>query len=205
MDKQDHAVNPPPHASIERLRDLARVCRGCELWRSATQTVFGRGPAPAKLMLVGEQPGSREDRAGLPFVGPAGGVLQRALTQARIDPAAVYITNAVKHFKWVARGKLRIHKRPNRAEVEACRPWLDAEIRVVKPRLIVCLGATAAEALLGPSFRLTQNHGRFFSNGGPAMTATLHPSAILRGPTPAERERLMAQLVADLQAAADRL
>lgn len=207
MDKrQSVPIHPPPQAGIEQLRELARACRGCELWHDATQTVFGVGPSPAPLMLVGEQPGAREDRAGLPFVGPAGGVLRRALTQAQIDPAAVYITNAVKHFKWVARGKLRIHKTPTLAEVEACRPWLEAEIAAVAPRIIVCMGATAAQAMLGRGFRLTKNRGRFFPRaGGAAITAALHPSAVLRGPLPADRERLMAQLVADLRAVAGRL
>src|SRR6266550_1058214 len=149
----------PPRPSIPKLRAAAKGCRACDLWRRGTQTVFGEGPPDADVMFVGEQPGNDEDLAGRPFVGPAGRILAQALDEAGIDRSRTYITNAVKHFKWEPRGKRRIHKKPNAAEINACRPWLDAEISVLKPQVIVCLGATAAQALLGRDFRVTQHRG----------------------------------------------
>src|ERR687895_2815005 len=146
----------PDNPTLPRLREAAAGCRGCDLWVNATQTVFGEGPRSADVMLVGEQPGDQEDRQGHPFVGPAGKLLDEALVEAGIDRTDVYITNVVKHFKWVARGKRRIHKKPNLPEIRACKPWLEAEIDVVRPKAIVCLGATAAQALLGPQFRVTR-------------------------------------------------
>jgi uracil-DNA glycosylase family protein len=188
---------------LDELRAAARDCRACPLWKNATQTVFGAGAAHASLLVVGEQPGDQEDRRGLPFVGPAGRLLDQALVAAGIDRRAVYVTNAVKHFKWVAgeRGKPRIHKKPNAVEIRACRPWLEAEIAAVAPRLIVCLGATAAQSLLGRDFRVTQQRGRAVpSPFGPPALATIHPAAILRA-RPADRDAELRRLVADLHAA----
>jgi len=166
---------------LQQLREQAAGCRNCDLWKCGTQTVFGEGPADARLMLVGEQPGDREDVEGHPFVGPAGKLLDRALEQAGIGRADVYLTNAVKHFKWRPRGKRRIHQKPNAAEVRACHPWVEAEIAEVQPEIIVALGATAAQSLLGSKFRLTQHRGELFDSPlGPLITATVHPSAILR-------------------------
>ena len=173
----------PARATLGSLRDAAVACQACDLWRASTQTVFGEGAAGARVMLVGEQPGDREDLSGRPFVGPAGRVLDEALLAAGIDRADTYVTNAVKHFKWTAAGKRRIHKKPSAAEVAACRPWLDAELEAVAPEVVVCLGATAAQALLGPQFRLTRQRGQFFEGlVGPTLTATVHPSSILRVP-----------------------
>jgi uracil-DNA glycosylase family protein len=189
--------------SLADLRELARGCRACELWRHATQTVFGDGPARAKVLIVGEQPGNSEDLEGAPFVGPAGRMLDRALLEAGIDREAVYVTNVVKHFKWrrAPSGKRRIHQKPDRAEVEACRPWLEAEVARIRPELIVCLGATAAQALLGRAFRVTRDHGQVFeSDLGPAV-ATIHPSAILRAPDDV-RDEAYAGFVEDLRAVA---
>jgi DNA polymerase len=192
---------------LTRLAHEAAGCRACDLWRDATQTVFGEGPADAELMLVGEQPGDREDLAGHPFVGPAGRVLDEALTAAGIDRDDVYVTNAVKHFKWRARGKRRIHDKPNRMEVAACRPWLDGELAAVQPRVLVLLGATAAQALLGASFRVTRERGRPIGDTGLAeqVVATVHPSAIVRIRDRAEREAAERDLAADLRTAADLL
>jgi uracil-DNA glycosylase family protein len=187
---------------LERLREEAAGCRMCHLWEKGTQTVFGEGPGDARLMLVGEQPGDREDVEGRPFVGPAGRVLADALQEAGIARDRVYVTNAVKHFKWVARGPRRIHDTPNEREVAACSPWLRSEIEVVAPAVLVCLGATAAKAMLGKGFRLTQHRGEMFDQlAGPTLTATLHPSAILRGP-PERRREMLTGLVDDLRAAA---
>jgi uracil-DNA glycosylase family protein len=190
-------------SDIARLAREAADCRACDLWRDATQTVFGEGPQDARLMLVGEQPGDREDLAGRPFVGPAGRVLDEALTAAGIDRERVYVTNAVKHFKWRARGKRRIHDKPNRAEVAACRPWLDGELALVKPRVLVLLGATAAQALLGTGFRVTRERGRPIGGTEFAehVVATVHPSAIVRIRDPAERAEAERGLAADLRAA----
>jgi uracil-DNA glycosylase family protein len=171
----------PERLSLSSLREAAAVCQACPLWRSASQTVFGEGAKKAEVMLVGEQPGDREDREGRPFVGPAGRLLDEALDEAGIDRTLAYVTNVVKHFKWQARGKRRIHAKPSASEVAACRPWLDAELAVVKPDVLVCLGATAAQALLGRSFRVTRERGRpVESDLAPHVLATIHPSAILR-------------------------
>jgi uracil-DNA glycosylase len=189
----------PPRPSLSALRQIAADCKACPLWRTGTQTVFGEGMKKADLMLVGEQPGDREDLAGKPFVGPAGRLLDKALAEAGIDRGNAYVTNVVKHFKWEARGKRRIHKKPNLDEITACRPWLDAEIKVVRPRALVCLGATAAQALLGKQFRVSKERGRFVeSDLAEYVTATVHPSSILRAHD-ADREREIAALVADLR------
>jgi uracil-DNA glycosylase len=191
--------------SLEDLRTAARGCRACDLWRSGTQTVFGEGLAKADVMLVGEQPGDREDIEGRPFVGPAGKLLDRALERAGIDRSQVYITNVVKHFKWRPRGKKRIHQKPNAEEIGACRPWLEGELAAVEPRVLVCLGATAAQALLGRTFRVTRQRGQFVDSPlAPLVTATIHPSAILRMEDD-ERERAMDDLVADLAKVAAKL
>ena len=169
----------PTKASLDELRQAAKSCKNCDLWKLATQTVFGEGAAHSKLMLVGEQPGDQEDQAGKPFVGPAGKLLDNALAEAGIDRKKVYVTNAVKHFKWEPHGKRRIHKKPNAAEIAACRPWLGSEIASIRPKVIVCLGATAAQALLGKDFRVTQHRGEFIeSTLAPYVAATVHPSSI---------------------------
>jgi uracil-DNA glycosylase len=192
----------PEGADLAGLRAAAAGCTGCHLHELGSQTVFGEGAAGAPMMLVGEQPGDREDLAGRPFVGPAGQVLDRALAEAGIEREAVYLTNAVKHFKWVAKGPRRIHDTPNERETGACRPWLQAEIEVVDPTIVVALGATAAKALLGRDFRLTRHRGEVFERpDGPLLTATLHPAAILRGPSE-RREEGLAGLVDDLRTAA---
>jgi DNA polymerase len=192
----------PEPLSLSALREAAAGCKGCHLWQVGTQTVFGEGARNAQLMFVGEQPGDQEDRAGKPFVGPAGRLLDEALVAADIDRSTTYVTNAVKHFKWQARGKRRIHQKPNWTEITACRPWLDAEIAVVKPRVLVLLGATAAQALLGRQFRVTQNRGKLLeSDLADAVTATVHPSSILRG-EPEEREANFAAFVDDLRVVA---
>jgi DNA polymerase len=191
----------PRRANLEALRRAAAGCRGCDLWRNATQTVFGAGPTPAALMLVGEQPGDQEDLAGRPFVGPAGRVLDSALAESGIDREQVFVTNVVKHFKWRPSGKRRLHERPNPAEVRACRPWLEAELGLVQPRLLVLLGATAAQSVLGPSFRVTVDHGTILDSplpGTARLLATLHPSAILRSRTDEERASQMRTLIDDL-------
>jgi DNA polymerase len=190
-------------SSLEELRAAAADCRACPLWRVGTQTVFGEGAATAKVVLVGEQPGDQEDRAGRPFVGPAGRVLDEALEAAGIDRAAAYVTNAVKHFKWTARGKRRIHAKPNAAEIAACNPWLQAELDVVRPEVLVCLGATAAQALLGRQFRVTKQRGTWVESPlAPHVTATIHPSSILRQRTDDERHAEMAHFVDDLKVVA---
>src|SRR5438067_11819064 len=190
---------PENERSLRSVEEAAQSCRACDLWKSGTQTVFGAGPRSASVMFIGEQPGDQEDRAGEPFVGPAGHVLDEALVAAGIDPALVYVTNAVKHFKWTPKGKRRIHEKPNRAEVAACQHWLELELRLVKPSLVVALGATAAQALLGPSFRVTVERGKLHSAPlAPRVVATVHPSSILRAPD--EREREMAAFVKDLRA-----
>lgn len=194
----------PASLSLAKLRRAADECRGCPLWKDATQTVFGAGPRKAELMLVGEQPGDREDIEGEPFVGPAGGVLVRALESAHIDAGDVYLTNAVKHFKWRARGKRRLHQTPRAGEVEACRPWLEAELKAVKPTGLLALGATAAKALFGPSVRVTRDRGQLIDSPLATVAAlTLHPSAILRLRDHDEREDALAGLVDDLRLLAD--
>ena len=196
----------PERRSLKALREAAAGCRGCHLWRGATQTVFGEGAAKGRVMLVGEQPGDREDRTGHPFVGPAGGELDRALEAAGIDRAAAYVTNVVKHFKFEERGKRRIHATPKKFEVDACRPWLDAELRVVKPEVLVILGATAGKALLGSKFTIRDSRGRpIDSDLAPLVTATIHPSAILRAPDDEARRREREGLVRDLRAVAEEL
>ncbi len=194
------AIQIPPGAGLGEVRRIAKDCRACRLWRNATQTVFGEGEKSAKLMLVGEQPGDREDRQGRPFVGPAGLLLDRALGEAGIERAQTYVTNVVKHFKFEPRGKARIHKKPNRTEVVACRPWLDIELTIVRPRALVCLGSTAAQALLGADFRITRQRGEFVRSClAPYVMATLHPSAILRAPDEATRHRQRDELISDLK------
>jgi uracil-DNA glycosylase len=186
--------------TLEKVRVAAKDCRACDLWRHATQTVFGEGARKAPLMLIGEQPGDAEDLAGHPFVGPAGKLLDRALEDAGIDRDAVYVTNVVKHFKWEPRGKRRIHKKPSAREIAACRPWLDTEIALVKPRAIICLGATAAQALLGRQFRMTAERGAFIRSPlAPLVLATVHPSSILRAPDDETRRRELTRFTADLR------
>ena len=195
----------PERASLPSLRAAAAGCRGCHLWQVGTQAVFGEGAEHAEVMLVGEQPGDQEDRAGRPFVGPAGKVLDDALGAAGIDRAAAYVTNAVKHFKWQARGTRRIHQKPNWTEMTACRPWLEAELAVVRPRVLVLLGATAAQTLLGREFRVTKARGTLIASElAEHVTATVHPSSILRG-EPGEREASFAALVDDLKVVASLL
>jgi uracil-DNA glycosylase family protein len=194
----------PDSRSLKALRRAAEGCRGCPLYKDATQTVFGTGPRKAKLMLVGEQPGDREDIEGEPFVGPAGGVLSRALEQAGIEPGEIYVTNAVKHFKWRARGKRRLHQTPRAGEVEACKPWLLAEIAAVRPTGLLALGATAGRAIFGPKVRVTRDRGRLLESPlASAAALTLHPSGILRLREHEEREDALAALVADLRLVAD--
>ena len=190
----------PERRALPALRAAAARCHGCPLWARGTQTVFGEGPRRARVMLVGEQPGHEEDLAGKPFVGPAGRALDRALEAAGIARTDVYVTNVVKHFKWVPKGKRRIHAKPNQMEISACLPWLEAELDVVKPVVLVCLGATAARALLGPKFRVTKQRGEWVqARWAPYVTATVHPSAILRAPDDAARHAEMERFVADLK------
>ena len=201
--------HPPPPVpedrSLTALAEAAAGCQACGLWERATQTVFGAGSSGAVIMLVGEQPGDKEDLAGEPFVGPAGKLLDTALLEAGIDRRSVYVTNAVKHFKWRPVGKRRLHEKPIQAEITACRPWLEAEIAEVRPRIVVCLGATAAQALIGREFRVTKDRGRFYeSELGPILTATVHPSSILRAADDAARESEMRAFIADLAAVAER-
>lgn len=205
-----HPVDAQPYLPVQhtlpRLRDAVQQCRGCNLYQRATQAVFGeiethsRNPAAgAAVMMIGEQPGDREDMEGRPFVGPAGQLLDRCLEEAGMERSQVYVTNAVKHFKWEPRGKRRLHKKPTLKEIEACRPWLDAELEAVHPGLIVCLGATAAQALLGPAFRVTRQRGVLLHQEGlPPLMATVHPSSILRARTDDDRRRERAGFVADL-------
>lgn len=189
--------------ALEAVRLEALRCRACPLWRTGTQTVFGAGPAPAPLMFVGEQPGDKEDLVGEPFVGPAGLMFDRAMEKAGLDRAETYVTNAVKHFKWVPRGKRRIHSKPNAMEMQACFPWLEAEIAAVQPTVLVALGATAAQALLGRSFRVTKQRGTpLASPFGPQIVATVHPSALLRAPDDATRRTETERFVQDLRVAA---
>ena len=189
----------PPNLTLARLRSAAAGCRGCHLWEKATQTVFGEGGTSLRLMLVGEQPGDQEDLSGHPFVGPAGRILNYALDKARLDRSQIYVTNAVKHFKFESRGKRRIHKKPTTLEIRACQPWLEAEIQVLHPELIVCLGATAAQSLLGPQFRLTESRGQVLASSlGPKILATVHPSSLLRVPDEVTRRRELEQFTQDL-------
>src|SRR5213594_3117277 len=195
-------AQPPDTTSWSAVREAAKDCEACHLYKRATQTVFGEGPKNAPMMLVGEQPGDSEDLAGKPFVGPAGKIMDRALEEAGIDRSQVYVTNAVKHFKWEPRGKRRIHQKPNSREIAACRPWLEAELRLVKPKLVVVLGATAAQAIFGPSFRVTRERGKVLSSKfAPRVLATVHPSSLLRQPDEESRQREYKRFVADLRAA----
>lgn len=197
----------PRKLDIPSLARAATQCRGCPIYCNATQVVFGEGPAGASLMFVGEQPGDQEDKAGKPFVGPSGRILDEAMEQAGIPRDTVYVTNAVKHFKFVPRGTRRLHAKPSAREVAACRPWLEAEITVVKPKMIVCLGATAAQSLLGSSFRLTQHRGEVLAGQkwAPWMLATLHPSALLRIPDPDLRAQAKVDFLADMRVVAHQL
>ena len=212
MAKLKESAGPfvPQDRTLPVLAEAVQKCKGCDLYKNATQAVFGdieNGVGAAKpkvtIMIIGEQPGDQEDKQGRPFVGPAGKLLDKALEEAEIDRGKVYVTNAVKHFKWEPRGKQRIHKKPSMKEINACRPWLDAELETVQPKLIVALGATAAQGLLGSSFRITQSHGRVQDAPGlPPIIATLHPSAILRAQTDEDRHAQMRILVEDLREAA---
>jgi DNA polymerase len=190
----------PAHPTLAALREIARGCQACDLWTRGTQTVFGEGASHARVLLVGEQPGNDEDLAGRPFVGPAGKLLDRALERAEIDRREVYVTNVVKHFKWEPKGKRRIHAKPSAGEIRACLPWLEAELTLVRPDVVVALGATAAQALLGASFKVTQERGRILpSRVAPRVLATVHPSAILRAPDDRTRHAEMERFVADLR------
>jgi len=197
-------AQPPPTArSVEQLREAAASCQACDLWVEATQTVFGEGSEHSRMMLVGEQPGDQEDLQGKPFVGPAGRLLERALDEAGIDRRRVYITNAVKHFRFTRRGKRRLHEKPNAGQIRACRPWLDGEIEAVRPRIIVLLGATAAHAVMGPAFRVSKQRGEVLNSpAGVPVVATVHPSSILRAADNESREAAMSSFIADLRVAA---
>lgn len=191
----------PARLTLPLLREAVQTCHGCDLYRHATQAVFGEGRRSSSIVFIGEQPGDEEDRKGHPFVGPAGRILDRALTEAGIDRLAVYVTNAVKHFKFEERGgKRRIHKKPNGTELKACRPWLEAEMAVIRPSILVCLGASAAQSVFGPAWRVTKERGRFVEHPwAPHATSTIHPSAILRAPTDEQRHAEYAAFVADLK------
>src|SRR5213596_1847216 len=195
-------ARPPDTTSWSAVRAAAKNCEACHLYKRATQTVFGEGPKGATMMLVGEQPGDYEDVTGKPFVGPAGKILDRALEEAGINRDEVYVTNAVKHFKWEPRGKRRIHQKPSSRDIAACRPWLEAELRLIEPKLVVCLGSTAGQTVFGPSFRVTKERGKLLSSRlAPKVLATVHPSSLLRQPDEASREREYKQFVSDLRAA----
>jgi uracil-DNA glycosylase family protein len=196
----------PDKLTLPALRAAATGCKACDLWKLGTQTVFGEGSPAARVMMVGEQPGDKEDLQGRPFVGPAGAVLDKALAAAGIDRKDVYVTNIVKHFKWEPRGKRRLHKKPNALEISACRPWLEAEIKVVKPEVVVLLGATAAQGMLGSQFRVTKQRGQWVqSNIAPLVMATVHPSSILRAPDDDSRHEEMRKFVADLRRVATQI
>jgi DNA polymerase len=196
----------PPNPTLPRLREAAAGCEGCDLYEGATQTVFGEGLKKSKVMFVGEQPGDREDMEGKPFVGPAGRMFDKALVEAGIDRSEVYVTNVVKHFKYTMRGKRRIHQRPDAEQIAACRPWLEAELEQVRPEVLVCLGATAAKALFGSGFKVTQQRGQFIeSELAPRATGTVHPSSILRAPDEEARHRAYRDFVEDLRVIAGAL
>jgi len=196
----------PPRPTVKKLQAAAADCKACHLWKLGTQTVFGEGKQSSTVMFVGEQPGNSEDLEGRPFVGPAGNLLDKALLEAGIERSQVYLTNVVKHFKWEPRGKRRIHKKPNAAEIYACRPWLEAEIAVVKPKAIICLGSTAAQAVIGPKFKVSVQRGTFVDSPlAPLVTATVHPSSILRAPTDEARHEEMARFIDDLKKIAKRI
>jgi DNA polymerase len=193
-------IEIPPRPTIRKLQGVAAGCQACDLWKNATQTVFGEGKQTSTVMLIGEQPGDKEDLTGKPFVGPAGALLGNALAEAGIDRSAVYVTNVVKHFKWEPRGKRRIHKKPNAVEIGTCRAWLEAEINVIKPRAIVCLGSTAAQAVIGSTFRVSVQRAQFVeSDLAPLVTATVHPSSILRAPSDQARHQEMNRFIDDLK------
>jgi uracil-DNA glycosylase len=196
------AVLIPEGASLKQLREIASGCQACDLWKRGTQTVFGAGKSGSQIMFVGEQPGNEEDLEGAPFVGPAGRLLDKALAEAGIDRKLTYVTNVVKHFKWEPRGKRRIHQKPNAVEITACLPWLEAEIQLVHPKLVVCLGATAAQSLLGRSFRVTQQRGQVIDMPMGKAMATVHPSSILRAPDDASRRAETEKFIDDLRQAA---
>src|SRR6266567_3556603 len=201
-DEYARPAQPPDTSSLDTVREAAAHCTACHLYKRGTQTVFGEGPRGAAMMLVGEQPGDYEDVAGKPFVGPAGKIMDRALEEAGIDRSQVYVTNAVKHFKWEPRGKRRIHQKPNSREIAACRPWLEAEVRIVKPKLVVAMGATAAQTIFGPTFRVTRQRGKVLSSKlAPRVLATVHPSSLLRQPDEASRQREYKLFVTDLRGA----
>jgi uracil-DNA glycosylase len=203
-DEYARPATPPNSDNLSTVRGASKRCTACHLYKKATQTVFGEGPKTAEIMLVGEQPGDSEDVAGKPFVGPAGKIMDRALEEAGIDRKQVYVTNAVKHFKWEPRGKRRLHKKPNSREIAACRPWLEAEIRLVKPKLVVAMGSTAGQTIFGPSFRVTKERGKVLSSKlAPRVLATVHPSSLLRQPDEESRHREYKHFVADLRVAAE--
>jgi uracil-DNA glycosylase family protein len=190
----------PEHPTPRTLRVAVQGCQGCDLYARASQAVFGEGPTSAEIVFIGEQPGDEEDRQGHPFVGPSGKLLDRALVEAGIDRSLVYVTNAVKHFKFEERGKRRLHKKPNGMEIRACQPWLEAEINLIQPQIIVCLGATAAQSIFGSTYRLTKERGQFVRNSwAPHVTSTVHPSAILRAPDEEQRHIEYEKFVADLK------
>ncbi len=190
----------PSKPTLKKLRIAAAGCQACDLWKTGTQTVFGEGKQTSTVMFIGEQPGNSEDLEGRPFVGPAGGLLDKALAEAGIDRSKVYVTNVVKHFKWEPRGKRRIHKKPNAIEIRACRPWLEAEINVVRPRVIICLGSTAAQAVIGPKFKVSTQRGTFVQSPlAPFVTATVHPSSILRAPSDEARRAETQKFIDDLK------
>lgn len=195
----------PERFNLKSLRAAAEYCRGCDLYKNTTQTVFGEGPRHAHIILLGEVPGDQEDVQGKPFVGPAGRLLDESLEEAGISRDDVYVTNAVKHFRWEPRGQRRLHKKPSWRQIEACRPWLQAEILVIKPAVIVCMGATAAQTMLGRDFRITKHRGEFFPGESAWLTATYHPSAILRAPDKEDRKRMRTEFIDDLHHAADRM
>jgi DNA polymerase len=202
VDEYARPAKPPDSSSLSVVREAAARCTACHLYKRATQAVFGEGPKHAPMMLVGEQPGDYEDVAGKPFVGPAGKIMDRALKEAGIDRTQVYVTNAVKHFKWEPSGKRRIHQKPNSREIAACRPWLEAELQLIRPKLVVAMGATASQAILGPGFRVTRERGRVLSSKlAPRVLATVHPSSLLRQPDEDSRQREYKHFVADLRAA----
>jgi uracil-DNA glycosylase family protein len=201
LQKTSAAEFLPKRHTLESLRAAARSCKGCDLYKNATQTVFGEGPKDASVMLVGEQPGDMEDRQGHPFVGPAGRLLDKALAEARIPRDEVYITNAVKHFKWIQRGKRRLHQKPLIRQVVACKPWLEAEIQIIRPKVVVCLGATAAQSMMGRIVRITQERGKFLDgDSGAAVFVTIHPSSIYRLHEKDEQEKEYRRFVAEMKA-----
>jgi uracil-DNA glycosylase family protein len=201
-DLEWHPASPPETQSLEKLAAAAATCKACPLFKNATQTVFGEGPRDAEIALLGEQPGDHEDREGHPFVGPAGKLLDRALDEAGFDRKRCYVTNVVKHFKWEPRGKRRLHATPNSRDIAVCRPWLESELALIRPKTLICLGATAAKAIFGPAIRVTKDRGNFLESPyAPRTLITVHPSSLLRAPTQEEREQNYLRFVADLRLA----